>query len=59
MEPAFSQDLAPIRIEGINYPPLVALARIKGTLKKICNISADGGVLSAGILEPVDRPLEE
>ena len=55
MESAYSQERIPIRVVSMNYPPLAAPARITGTLKIRCNLSPDGSVLSAEILEPGDR----
>jgi hypothetical protein len=56
IETACSQDLIPIRIVSMNYPPLAVAARITGMLKIKCNISPDGRVLSAEFLELGKKP---
>jgi hypothetical protein len=59
VESAFAQDLIPIRIVGMNYPPLAVLARITGTLRIKCNVSPDGKVRSAEILDSSDKPISD
>src|SRR5262249_24939122 len=52
----WSQNLVPARIVGMDYPPLAVAAGVKGTLKIRCNVSQDGKVLSAEIIEASNSP---
>jgi TonB family protein len=60
VSPGWSQDLGPVRVVGLNYPPLAVREAIKGTLKIECNVSSEGKVLSAQIIRgPIAGPVHD
>jgi len=57
--PAISQELAPTRIVGMEYPPIGISARIQGSFRIKCNLSPEGKVLSSEIMDTVSRPVRD
>jgi Gram-negative bacterial TonB protein C-terminal len=58
-QPSFSQSLAPIKIVGMEYPPIWVLARISGVVKMKCSVAPSGKVVSTEITDPTSGALPE
>jgi len=51
--------MAPIKVVGMEYPPLWLTARISGVVKIKCSVAPSGKVVSAEITDPTSGALPE